>query len=114
MNTLQKKQFIQKPYYLFPQKPRKKPKQLISEYQRSRFYEKISKRSPHLIYQLLEELLQVECYSEIEIAFGIGVPIDIIRGIINRTLKRIPPHIFFRLLTLYVRIFGESRFLVNE
>jgi hypothetical protein len=68
-------------------------------------YKRIINKYPQLIHNLLNELLQIEGYSETVIGFGTGIQLDMIRKINTQHIYPIPQRVFFDILGLYARIF---------
>lgn len=71
----------------------------------------IKKKYPELIQCLLYDLLRVEGYSETEIAFGLNIPLYVIREIVDGNFTNTSREIFLAIVHLYARVFcGRCRF----
>ncbi|OGT06621.1 MAG: hypothetical protein A2103_04425 [Gammaproteobacteria bacterium GWF2_41_13] len=66
---------------------------------------KVREESPQLIEYLLHDLLNVEGYSENEIAFALGLPLHLVRQISVGDLSSVNRDIFLALFSLYARVF---------
>ncbi len=71
-------------------------------------YSKLLRRYPRIVLDLLEDLMQIDGYSEIEIAFGSGIPLDVVRKISNNCVDHISREYFLSILELYARVFCQS------
>ena len=63
------------------------------------------KTYPRLAGDLLADLLKVEGYSEVEIAFGSGTPLEVIRAIANNDFRQLRHEYLLNLLGFYTRVF---------
>ena len=63
------------------------------------------KTYPRLAGDLLADLLKVEGYSEVEIAFGSGTPLEVVRAIANNDFRQLRHEYLLNLLGFYTRVF---------
>ena len=63
------------------------------------------KEYPQFIQNLIQDLLQVDGYTETEIAFASGIPLDTVRKLAQGTAHYVNREIFLALFGLYARIF---------
>ena len=71
-------------------------------------YSKLLKRYPRIVQDLIEDLLKIEGYSEIEIAFGAKIPLDITLKLLLNGTEYINREHFLSILELYARVFCQS------
>ncbi len=71
-------------------------------------YSKLLRRYPRIIQDLLEDLLKIDGYSEIEIAFGANIPLDVIRQLSINCAGHVSREYFLSILELYARVFCQS------
>ena len=70
-------------------------------------YSKLLRRYPRIVQDLLEDLLKIDEYSEIEIAFGAGIPLDIVRKLSANRIDHVSREYFLSILELYARVFCQ-------
>lgn len=68
-------------------------------------YRMINRQFPQMSHLMLKDLLQVGGYSDIEIGFGAGIGLDIIRQLARGQTDCISKTAFLRLLGLYAKVF---------
>ncbi len=71
-------------------------------------YSKLLRRYPRIVQDLLEDLLQIDGYSEIEIAFGAMIPLDVVRKLSISSTEYVSREYFLSILELYARVFCQS------
>ena len=73
-------------------------------------FKNITSLYPKLVRDLFTDLMKIDGYSENEIAFGSGTPIEIIRAIANNDYHQLQHEHLLKLLNFYTRVFcGWSR-----
>jgi hypothetical protein len=88
-----------------PHKVDKKLQIIKRKRQKKYSYEKLCYQYPRLVNFLLNDLLEIDGYSEKEIAFATGLHIDTIQKILHYQFKNIPQRVFFDIVGLYARVF---------
>jgi len=63
------------------------------------------KEYPQFIQHLIQDLLQIDGYSETEIAFASGLPLDTVRKLVRGQPHYVNREVFLALFGLYARIF---------
>ncbi len=71
-------------------------------------YSKLLRRYPRIVLDLLEDLMQIDGYSEIEIAFGAQIPLDVVRSITLNETVQVSREYFLSILELYTRVFCQE------
>ena len=64
-----------------------------------------AKEYPQFIQHLVQDLLQIDGYTETEIAFASGIPLDAVRKLAQGEVYYVNREIFLALFGLYARIF---------
>ncbi len=71
-------------------------------------YSKLLKRYPRIMQDLIIDLLQIDGYSEIEIAFGAKIPLDVVRKLSINCAEHVNREYFLSILELYARVFCQA------
>jgi hypothetical protein len=77
-------------------------------------YRKINREFPQMSHFMLKDLLEIDGYSDIEIGFGTGIGLDIIRQLAQGNTCCVSKTTFLRLLSLYARVFCDWFALQEE
>jgi len=68
-------------------------------------YRMINREFPKISHFMLKDLMQLDGYSDIEIGFGTGIGLDVIRQLAQGNTCCVSKTTFLRLLSLYARVF---------
>lgn len=77
-------------------------------------YRMINRKLPQMSHFMLKDLLQVDGYSDIEVGFGTGIGLDVIRELAQGNTCCVSKTTFLRLLSLYSRVFCDWFALQDE
>jgi hypothetical protein len=75
---------------------------------------KIEKKYPQLVSTLLDDLLKIEGYCEVGVAFISDVDLALIRKILACDISNISSQVFLKILLLYARVFCNWNLLKDE
>ena len=70
-------------------------------------YRMINREFPRMSHFMLRDLMQLDGYSDIEIGFGTGIGLDVIRQLAQGNTCCVSKTTFLRLLGLYARVFCD-------
>lgn len=68
-------------------------------------YQRLSRRYPSFVQEMIQDLLKVEGYSDVEIAFGAKISLDIIRRLSLSQPVLVDKKIFLAVFKLYSCVF---------
>lgn len=74
----------------------------------------LNREFPQISHFMLKDLLQIDGYSDIEIGFGTGIGLDVIRKLAQGNTCCVSKTTFLRLLSLYARVFCDWFVLQEE
>lgn len=77
-------------------------------------YRKLNREFPQMSHFMLKDLMQIDGYSDVEIGFGTGIGLDIIRKLAQGNTGCVSKTTFLRLLSLYARVFCDWFALQGE
>lgn len=83
----------------------KKKRHSLSILKKANAFSLIKEEHPQFVKYLLSDLLQVEGYSETEVAFGLNLPLHFIRKIAEGDCNYVSRNTFLSILSLYARVF---------
>lgn len=72
---------------------------------KARAFHYIKEENPQFVRYLLNDLLEIEGYTENEIAFGLNLPLNYIRKISEGNCHQVSRNTFLAILNLYARVF---------